>query len=336
MLSSQKALHSVLLLSVILASAGCWSFPRVQEHLSLLHAYKAERHQELSDELAARAEEERAMRERCECDEEAREEQARRENIDSLRSKLSFQMDQRFVMNDLEVDTDELKELMAKRDKEYEEIKKLWDALERQMRQARTQQELQATRARMEELTCKAVEKGCCVEPPKCHRCRLFCCRCDIPEQPAQRMPELPAKRPVTPVDIPMVIKVRWRMGLESPQVEEARVRSLPAVPEMPAGYWCGKHPSQCRPEASCGPPGNASASNYPSTGDSTYPVNMKEPPPPIPDIEQLPPPKGKAAPLPSTEPGSIQQTQFYPNYTSALPQEFGLDHTMPRLIRFE
>lgn len=319
MLSPRRALHSMLLLSVVLVATGCWSFPRVQEHLSLLHAYKAERHQERSDELSARAEEERATRERCECEEEAREEQARRENIDSLRSKLSFQMDQRFVMNDLEVDTDELKELMAKRDKEYEEIKKLWDALERQMQQARTQQEMQATRQRMEELTCKAVEKGCCVEPPKCHCCRLFCCRCDTPEQPARRLPELPAKRPVTPVDIPMVIKVRWRLGLESPQVEEARVRSLPAVPEMPAGYWCGKQPGQCNQQPTCGPPPASHAGDYPSTGDSTYPVvNMKgPPPPPIPDVEKLPPPKGEPMPLPSTAPGPIQQTQLIPNYSN-------------------
>ncbi len=162
---------------------------------------------------------------------EQRVQHARRNEIDSLRSKLSFDLDQRFTVSEMQVDAPRLKQLMAKRDKDYKDIQEAWDKVEKEMENARNEAELQEARRNLDNLLALGEAKGCYAAKPLC-------------EEDARRLPELPAKRPITPVEIPMVLRVRWRIGMDNARLEDARIRRLPT---MPAQRPCQRCPPSCR-----------------------------------------------------------------------------------------
>jgi len=100
----QQFTASLILLGLAL-SAGCsGTRGHVSKQLALHHEMEAERHQAASDRLRTLATQRAIERERALACAENKELAAQRQHIGALRSKVSFMMDHRFVMSDLEVD----------------------------------------------------------------------------------------------------------------------------------------------------------------------------------------------------------------------------------------
>jgi hypothetical protein len=224
-----SSLSTIIL--ILYGFSGCALTQRVTEHVQ--DHFEKHRAIKESEHAAKRAEHENCHAEAL-AEAEARVQDAKRDNIDALRSTITMDIDQRFAINSMEIDETALKELMAKRDKDYDELKKLWDEIEKQMQNARTDQQLRHAENALRDLEARAQEKGCCVPHQK-----------GMPEENAQRPPELPAKRPILPAEIPLVFKVNMRMGMENLGVENARISKIPT---MPAKRPCG--PTGC---PSCG-----------------------------------------------------------------------------------
>lgn len=222
-----------------LLCGGCQSTELMRERVVQHFEYKQQNHE-------AKAAERRACHDSAIAEREYQLEARRRNTLDSLRSTLALDLDQRFVVSELAVDEGELKKLMAQRDKDYEEFKKLWDEIEKQILQARTDMEARAARERLDALARYGEAKGCCMPSQGCfHKWHERPC-----DELAQRPPELPAKRPILPAEIPMLVRMRMQVGVGDYGMEDARIRRLPALPDLPARAPCERDRDCCQSQS--------------------------------------------------------------------------------------
>jgi len=224
---------------------GCAHTAALFERAADRARFRQERVEEAQAErernLAIKAEKRRMELEsqHSQCDQNM--EDARRQTADSLRSKVSLDLDQSLRLGQLQVDVTKLKELLAQREKENEEANKLHAEIEKQFKArqkdaalAEAKRIIDGLDRKTENATAACGHPSCCsagCQNPHCWRHHMK--SCEGPSQLnalAQRMPDLPAQRALQPTEIPLMIPVFLDIGFDNPRIEEARVRKVPTL----------------------------------------------------------------------------------------------------------
>lgn len=150
----------------------------------------------------------------CQANREELQDQVQRQIQENIRSKIAFNVTHGLDVGELEVDLPELEKLIEDRKKPPPPRQPF-----------------------REDCGCEKQECGC--EPGlqrrHCHRCRHRPCPCRKeldcggPEAYRQALRE-PERQALRPAEIPMKLPVRLSFGMESPQVEETRIRRQPVL----------------------------------------------------------------------------------------------------------
>jgi hypothetical protein len=152
----------------------------------------------------------------------------------SLQAKMSMDFSQQFQLGELQVDTAKLEQLMAQRKVENDELDKIYAEQEKQ------RMAMMATQARAQAAyqgQAMAAACNCAIPAPSCN-------------QPAYQGPQpKPAQRALRPTDIPFVVPVTLRVGMQNARLTSAAARKSPT--QLPAKRACA--PGSCAPDA-CAP----------------------------------------------------------------------------------
>ena len=243
------------------------------------------------------AERERLEMQFCQANQEAAQRKVKSHIKETLESKVAFNVEHGLELGELEVDVQELQSLIKKR--EEEAAKRPPPTPEAGKR------------------PCSYCDQPCGCEPGLirrlCPHCRRKPCEaektCGGPEAVA-RLEQEAVKRPLRPAEIPLKIPVRLTFGMQGPEMQAARIRRRPDVPESEEGRRPCTYP--CDPNGPCTQPvpGQKPSGNAPPTGPFP-PVPVVEPEsPPTPILDEEARRKRKALPvipavsrLPSIEP---------------------------------
>lgn len=159
---------------------------------------------------------------------ELQKEEVRGQFRERLRSNLALNLDQHVEVGQLQVNTEQLKQLIEERDKEHKDASQLYERLEDSRRAKLRENMLEAAR--------QALDAG---DPEKCRTIMQSCacgnylplngdCSQPIQQKLTQReaMKE-PVKQPILPTEIPLMLPIKISVGMDSPSIQNARVQQL-------------------------------------------------------------------------------------------------------------
>jgi biopolymer transport protein ExbB/TolQ len=170
------------------------------------------------------AERERLEMQFCQANQEAAQRRVKSHIKESLESKVAFNVEHGLELGEIEVDVESLQSLIKKREEE---------AAKRPP----------PPPPEAGKRPCSCCDQLCGCEPGLirrlCPHCRHKPCEaeknCGGPEAVA-RLEQEAAKRPLRPAEIPLKIPVRLTFGMQGPEMESARIRRRPDVPESEEG----------------------------------------------------------------------------------------------------
>ena len=246
------------------------------------------------------AERERLEMQFCQANQEAAQRKVKSHIKETLESKVAFNVEHGLELGELEVDVEGLQALIKKREEE---------AAKRPPPEAAKR-------------PCSYCDQPCGCEPGLlrrlCPRCRQRPCEaeknCGGPEAVA-RLEQEGAKRPLRPAEIPLKIPVRLTFGMQGPEMESARIRRRPDLPESEEGRLpCTQSCPPTNGPCTLPVPGQKAAGNGP-------PAPVVEPEtPPTPIIDEQARKRRKPLPvlpavsrLPGAEPKYVWQKSDRP-----------------------
>lgn len=218
-----------------------------------------------------------------------------RKTEESVRSKLAFNVDQKFDVGQLQVNQDELERLMDRRKKEHEELSKLTQELNDKARREYIQQlkdNLQSQGAPparaplVEEEKCGCNQEVCVCARPRRELFRAPERSCQYPEPlMAAKPPKFrePVKQPILPTEIPLYLPIRLGVSMENPTVQDSRIRRLPleTAQDNPRENFRGPCNKCKHDECTCGANHQAGVAapgrNYANTDDLTPPKPLRD-----------------------------------------------------------
>ena len=249
------------------------------------------------------AERRRLEMEFCQARQEALQRQVKRNILETVESKVAFNVEQGLEVGELEVDVEALQKLIEEREKEALEKPEEKEAQKKQ--------------------PCACCDQSCRCGSGwirrLCPHCRHKPCEaekdCGGPEA-LERVAQEGQKRPLKPAEIPMKLPVRLSFGFQQPEMEAARIRRQPGIEQEALERPCDRC---AEPGGNCPLPcTRPTPQQSPSTGlNRIYDYQQPQPtvptavpdvgPPPVPDAEARRPPEpphgarfGKAGFLPN------------------------------------
>lgn len=226
-----------------------------------------------------------------------------------LQSKVAFDVNQGIRVGALQVDMDRLKKLVEQREAEFKRRQQQIDDLNRrsQLQRDRAMQDyLQRQQARQfENPNCgrEAARQDVCgcerqCQCGECQECRSPCkkCgkkkrRCNPPRDPLIEQPPIrqPVREPILATEIPLMMPVTLEFGMDNPQIEEARIRRMPAYDLTQPPREPAREPCSCEAGCEARPVygGPSAPTAYPTP---PAPNSMRRPParPPVPSEAPL------------------------------------------------
>lgn len=212
--------------------------------------------------------------------------QLRSQYDESVRTKLGMDLDQRVKIGQMQVNMDQLKQLVAERERDYNERMEIYKALKDQEKKA----QLDNYRAMNSGApTCSCSHPVCAAPDPNCEAPRAAgCCQtCGLPTRPAmagdcagtrpfREAPTRPLQEPLMATELPLMLPVRLELGVTNSYVNSSQVRRLPTQ-TRPQKTPCGLcEPCQCgKPCIRCGPPScDVPGSNMPPAPTPAVPAS--------------------------------------------------------------
>jgi hypothetical protein len=220
------------------------------------------------------AERRRLEMEFCRANQEALQREVKRNIRETVESKVAFNVEQGLEVGELEVDVQELQALLKQRE----------------------QEQVQRPPQEAVRRPCSCCDQPCGCEPGLlrrlCPRCRHKPCEaerdCGGPEA-LRRLEQQPLKRPLRPAEIPMKLPVRLNFGFQQPEMEAARIRRVPDVPQEAVKRPCDRCTEGYCPYPCTRPAGDAALRPMHQYEQPQPGAPVAEPqigPPPVPDAE--------------------------------------------------
>jgi hypothetical protein len=217
----------------------------------------------------------------CRANQEALQRQVKSNVRETVESKVAFNVEQGLEVGELQVDVEALQALLKQREQEAQQ-RPPQEAVKR---------------------PCPCCDAPCGCEPGMirrfCPHCRNKPCEaekdCGGPEA-LKRLEQQPVKRPLKPAEIPMKLPVRLNFGFQQPEMEAARIRRVPELPQEAVKRPCdrctepnGYCPVPCTQSAPPQAPSAALDKIYeyqPPLQPTVPPAEPQIGPPPVPEAE--------------------------------------------------
>lgn len=197
---------------------------------------------------------------------------------ESISSQLNLGFQQRFSVGQLQVDPVKLKALLAEREKEYADLMKEFEQLEKTRRSKLQDHYLREARAALE----AGDEAGARVA------LQASGCGCAGPliEKLQDREAlKKPIRRPILPTEIPMVLPVTLAVEMENPQIGRASIRRMP-LKTRESLKQCKTCELPCN-ECSCTPDGGRQEQFQPPIPEAINDIGFLNAIPPAPPVDK-------------------------------------------------
>lgn len=212
---------------------GPFSGETAAERTARRKAEKEDRAEVQAARLEEAEDERQALRARREFDREER----RKQLDERLSTKLSLNLDQRFSVGTLQVNTDQLKKLIDERDTEHKKRLKITEEANAEI-QGQERQRLLAEARQWRSLqgaSNNGRQGDCCSVPPQ---------DCARPFRAIRAPLKQPLKQPILPTEIPLMLPVTLQVALDNPRFQQTDVRRLPLKQEcQPCAPRCDAIP---------------------------------------------------------------------------------------------
>lgn len=207
----------------------------------------------------------------CVCNQEQEQRRLQEQLRQTVESKVAFNIEQGLEVGELQVNVEELKKLLEKRE-----------------------QEQRVPPTQPQKRCCPCCDQPCGCESGllrrHCPICSRHGCQAEkkCGEETIAQLQQQPQKLPLRPAEIPLMLPVRLTFGFQQPQLEEAQIRRKPPVQEqkIPCDRCarCGGPSGQCGCTApACDAPPAAVPGGRVSDSDAP-PGAVLSPPKPMPD----------------------------------------------------